>query len=265
MMFIALFGFGFVLFIWIAWPILLPIADRWWGGSETNSVMLGQFGDSFGGLTSLFTGLAFGLIALSLFIQNKQMKKLDEQINQQADHFEKMMDHLKKEDQWTRLKTKIEVLPNLCDEKEYEIKVLAAGYLPEDYDYDGFSRSPERLGMIESIIIGKISEAKRINDFDNERIQELENEISDLEGMQNELNKSDEESDKQLIAQFYMAGNVEPRIAIPNKKSEVARIENSIKSRGNKIDGFNRVLALIEEIRTYRSDLAGAYKSVQET
>jgi hypothetical protein len=263
MMFIALFGFGFVLFIWIAWPILLPIADRWWGGSEPNSVIFGQFGDSFGGLTSLFTGLAFGLIALSLFIQNKQMKKLDEQINQQADHFEKMMDHLKKEDQWTRLKTKIEVLPSLCGEKEYEIKVLATGYLPEDYDYDGFSMSPERLGMIESMIIGKISEAKRINDFDNERIQKLENEIADLKEKRSEMLKT-EEGHNQMVA-LFLDGKETPKVAIENKKSEVDRIENSIKSRDEQINRLNRVLALIEEIRIYRSDLAGAYKSVQET
>lgn len=56
-------GFGIFLFYWLHH-----------GGFPSNIDKAGQFGDSFGPLTSLFTGLAFGGLIVSLILQRRELQ-----------------------------------------------------------------------------------------------------------------------------------------------------------------------------------------------
>ncbi|MFW1924803.1 hypothetical protein [Acinetobacter ursingii] len=60
----------FVIFLWVIYPFLLILflgTDKAWSD-------LGTFGDTYGALNTLFSGLAFAVLILSLFLQRKELE-----------------------------------------------------------------------------------------------------------------------------------------------------------------------------------------------
>lgn len=59
----------FVIFIWMIYPFLLifTLGTKTWAD-------LGTFGDTYGALNTLFSGLAFAVLILSLFLQRKELE-----------------------------------------------------------------------------------------------------------------------------------------------------------------------------------------------
>lgn len=77
--------------------------------------ILGLFGDSFGALNTLFSGCAFAGVAITLFIQQEQIKLYreelkDSEINQQKqlDHFTKHADHLEQQAKLLKIQSDIQ-------------------------------------------------------------------------------------------------------------------------------------------------------------
>ncbi len=66
-----------ILLVYITWPI-----------SELSINKAGVFGDSFGVLTSLFSGLAFSGLIWTIFLQRNDLKIQQEQLQHQLDEME---------------------------------------------------------------------------------------------------------------------------------------------------------------------------------
>jgi hypothetical protein len=75
---------GFVLYV--SWPISFGNIDK-----------AGVFGDSFGLLTSLFSGLAFAGIIFTVFLQSKELKLQRDELRLTRQEFEKQNTTLKKQ------------------------------------------------------------------------------------------------------------------------------------------------------------------------
>lgn len=59
----------FVLLLWSIYPLALKLV---FSNKDWNS--LGPFGDTYGALNTLFSGLAFAVLILSLFLQRKELE-----------------------------------------------------------------------------------------------------------------------------------------------------------------------------------------------
>jgi len=248
-----------LLAVWAIWLFYMSYQIMSSGMAIIPVEWFGQIGDSFGFLTSLFTLLAFGLISYSLHIQNKQ-------IRQQSEHFEKTMEHLKQEDRWTRLKTKIEVLPNLCEQKEYEVQVMLEEINQRSMSAgNGFSMSSQKLDKLHADISGEISKnIASIKLFESSKSvseNELNEWLQHLEESQSTDKGREEWEIKQNVINA-MGGKNSSEI-IEGYKKDLLRKQSDIDQRRNAIDKLQTIISLIDEIRRYRSDLAEAYSSVQ--
>jgi len=72
--FLFLFGSFFVIMFWLYMPILQDslIYLITTSSKSTDFAFKGQFGDSYGTLNTLFSGLAFVAIAVTLYLQNEE-------------------------------------------------------------------------------------------------------------------------------------------------------------------------------------------------
>lgn len=88
-------GIGlFVILAVISWPFILYI---FLDSSEIASSERGQFGDMYGALTSLFSGLTLIFLVYTISQQNKLIKQQDDMIEQQHKDYQIAVDALKKQ------------------------------------------------------------------------------------------------------------------------------------------------------------------------
>lgn len=71
--------------LWMTWPI-----------TELSVNKSGVFGDSFGLLTALFSGLAFGGIIITILLQRDELKLQREELKLQREELEKTREELRK-------------------------------------------------------------------------------------------------------------------------------------------------------------------------
>lgn len=62
----------------------------WPSISKINVTIKGAYGDSFGPLTSLFTGLAFSGLIVTILLQKNELSLLSKELSDQREEFEKM-------------------------------------------------------------------------------------------------------------------------------------------------------------------------------
>jgi len=62
---------GVIFLVWLGWQWLLPLMWKIGLGDSGRLSDRGQFGDSYGGLNALFTGLAFAGVACTIYLQLK--------------------------------------------------------------------------------------------------------------------------------------------------------------------------------------------------
>jgi hypothetical protein len=77
-LFILFVGFGIVLLLWAAWPL---IARYWLGlpGLSTSLAHTAQLGDTFGAINTLFSGLALAALLYAAHLQRHEIKLLKEE------------------------------------------------------------------------------------------------------------------------------------------------------------------------------------------
>lgn len=82
----SLFLFLLIFLVWREYPSwvfdIFPILDQ-----EVEANNLGVFGDSFGALNTLFSGLAFSGIVISIFLQSRELAETRREIREQNDQF----------------------------------------------------------------------------------------------------------------------------------------------------------------------------------
>lgn len=71
--------------IWFAYPHVL----LWLFSPSATLVKLGPFGDLYGGLNTLFSGLALFGLGVNIYMQGVQIKKLEEKEQQNEDQLQK--------------------------------------------------------------------------------------------------------------------------------------------------------------------------------
>lgn len=87
---------GTIILVWATYPawignfFLIPSDEKLQG-------VLGTFGDSFGALNTLFSGLAFSGIIISIFLQSKELKETRGEIKAQGKQFELQTEALTKQ------------------------------------------------------------------------------------------------------------------------------------------------------------------------
>jgi hypothetical protein len=77
---------------WFAWPIVLPFLHTSTSEALTSLDAQGKYGDSYGALNTLFTGLAFVGVAGSIVLQIRESRKRDEEYKK--DGYESRFFHL---------------------------------------------------------------------------------------------------------------------------------------------------------------------------
>ncbi len=87
-------GFCAVLFVWSIYPFLMDymagpspitVSDGSPDPDVHRQAYLGAIGDSFGALNTLFSGLAFAGIIISIFLQSKELKETREEVKNQGE------------------------------------------------------------------------------------------------------------------------------------------------------------------------------------
>lgn len=178
---------------------------------------IGSVGDSFGILNSLFTGIALAGIITAIILQNKQLEI-------QSKELEKTTNHLEKEDEWNRVKLKMEVLPLLVSENYSKIKQLIN---TNDFEYLEDIEKAENRTKLLSDIEGKINETAiqiELNTDNYERIRQeaLQADTQFLNSL-NILKKHDrsKEENIDIADQIKKMGEFSDLIKaeIPNKQS----------------------------------------------
>lgn len=66
-----------IVLFWIGYPFILYFIDHFWPTLQlVNKIgTYGTFGDTYGALNTLFSGLAFGLLIISLFMQREELQE----------------------------------------------------------------------------------------------------------------------------------------------------------------------------------------------
>lgn len=67
-----------VVIVWISYPIIITSFDSPWPNQNWNT-NLAPFGDSFGALNALFSGLAFAAVTIALLLQKDGLRDTREQ------------------------------------------------------------------------------------------------------------------------------------------------------------------------------------------
>lgn len=112
-----------VILIWLTFPgwmnkvFLIPI-------DENTPGALGTFGDSFGVLNTLFSGLAFSGIIVSIFLQSKELKETRGEIKAQGAQFQLQTEALNKQ----VLESTFFQLLNLHNEITQSVSLEPSGY-----------------------------------------------------------------------------------------------------------------------------------------
>lgn len=84
-----------VILLWGSYPVWSYIYKDWFANTWLSE--MGVFGDSFGALNTLFSGLAFTGIIISIFLQSQELNETRKDINRQTKEFESQTDALKKQ------------------------------------------------------------------------------------------------------------------------------------------------------------------------
>ncbi len=153
-LFIAGILFLVIILIWIVYPIVLyasistPNQGKTWAGNIGD--VFGTYGDSFGALNTLFSGLAFCGVIYSVIMQTQELKLTREEFKGQREEFEKQNEILENqriitEQQQKILKEQHEELMrqnianqffSLMEERRQKIYQFNITVLnPEDYGY----------------------------------------------------------------------------------------------------------------------------------
>ncbi|MBY0446745.1 MAG: hypothetical protein K2Q15_16240 [Burkholderiales bacterium] len=121
----AIFG---VIIVWLLYPIALLLALKCGLIDKSTWESAGVFGDAFGALNTLFSGLALAGLAINIFIQNRQLRELERK--------EAMTSHQ------LRMQTKMSVLTALLTtyQAEAETYERIALSIKGDQEFDNISR-----------------------------------------------------------------------------------------------------------------------------
>lgn len=84
-----------VVLLWGFYPVWSYIYKDWFANTWLSE--MGVFGDSFGALNTLFSGLAFTGIIISIIIQSQELSETRKDINRQIREFESQTEVLKKQ------------------------------------------------------------------------------------------------------------------------------------------------------------------------
>lgn len=82
-----------IFLLWISYPLWSYLYKNAFYNTEFSE--MGVFGDSFGALNTLFSGLAFTGIIVSIFIQSEELKTTRKDIQDQVEQFKKQTEALK--------------------------------------------------------------------------------------------------------------------------------------------------------------------------
>ncbi len=77
---VAKYGWPFALVV-VLWYIALKATPCWYGAPNSSS----EFGDMFGAINALFSGLAFAGVLVALFMQREDLRNQDKEIKKQND------------------------------------------------------------------------------------------------------------------------------------------------------------------------------------
>jgi hypothetical protein len=124
---------------------------------------LGPFGDSYGVVNSLFTGLALAAIVSAIVIQTQQLKKQNESLELQRGQ-------LQQEEEWRRLQLQFDLLPNICRRAEFRLRHLCGDLIDIDKDFYG---SPEGIQRLLDQFDRRIDERAHIISMHKTTVDEL--------------------------------------------------------------------------------------------
>lgn len=129
----------------------------------------GQFGDTFGAISSLFTALGFGALLLTIWQQNHERKLREVEsekhldlLNKNAEAMTKSSEALTKQLQVMTISTKLAALPNLIDSTANELQTRYNEHLK---DFTLLRTKDMSVAMIERIILNAkatLSEADQV-------------------------------------------------------------------------------------------------------
>lgn len=204
-----------------------------------------KVGEAFGILSTLFTGLALAAIVVAIWIQTEQLRKQDEELALYKSEIERSALRFSKEEKLSLLKLKMEVVPQICKRREYELRQILDWEISEH-----LSESPSAIMALTDRLAERqrvlIQQRSMIIDFKDEASTEKEREEARIRQL------SDEE--KKELLEAIQNGTHKPK-ALKNPKDydhQLVKLESELQ---------NLLVAdkLLQEIRRLQRDLDATY------
>lgn len=153
-------GLGLAVGAIVATEILYFGLIRWY---QPEIQKTGQFGDTFGGLTALFTGLAFAGALYAIWEQNKDAERRDERyaeqikvLTEQARHSSEMTKALYRQLKVSTIAARLNVLPSLIEQEVLHMSAHHATQL------QAVGLPPRVDGATDEAIAGALKKVDRI-------------------------------------------------------------------------------------------------------
>ncbi|NEX22571.1 hypothetical protein G3480_20055 [Thiorhodococcus mannitoliphagus] len=238
----------FVLAVWAIVPIAIyfsPILGII--GSLTEIAKdTGALGDTYGVINSLFTGLALAAIVFAIFIQIDQLKSQEQNLDLYRKEVERTLSHMEDVERWTRVRSKLDVLPDLLRRNEFQLRKL----IGQEIEIPDILSAPyDELIAIADLLDVQV---KKWTDAEMHR-KEAEKHIAELEAESNDEALSREEAE--TLMRNLAGGNTNW-----HKLQELKMREQSLAESGRR---YVRAREILSEIIDFLEDLDNAYRQAR--
>ncbi|RKT37860.1 hypothetical protein [Thiocapsa rosea] len=235
-----------VLLFWIS----LPFAIQFLSESDALAIAkvmakAGPIGDAYGVLNSLFTGLALAALVYAILIQSAQLKKQEDNLDLYKMEVEKTLAHLEKEDDWNRLKIKMDVLPHLCQRVEVHLR----GAFGDEQVPEGFWRSENQISRLSADVESKLNILTINIKTQEESIAKLKQKIKQIDPSIAEL------TTEELIAEFG-AG----RLVFRQEETSLGDEEERLIGMKKEKESLLVSQSAVDQLKIYDRDLEEAYQ-----
>ncbi|MBP7670663.1 hypothetical protein KA119_00005 [Candidatus Gracilibacteria bacterium] len=155
--FLPLLIFSCVIILWITYPTILPYLSKTISLEEN-----GQYGDMFGGLNALFSGLAFGGLIYTIYLQTKELELQRTEIKLQREELAKSAKALSEQAAVMKEQQRMDIERE--KKRKYRIK-------PDFFwNYEG-TLNDSSTGSRRLFLLNGIYDSNECKDFDIKHIQ----------------------------------------------------------------------------------------------
>ena len=149
--------FAGILSIWIAYPFIISLPALTEYFPRTGWAARGVVGDSFGALNTLFSGLALTGVALNIYIQTKQLEKLEQEQERNTGLLKEQITALKLTAQLNYYNDEIQRLQDVIKNFSHGYQLTHEGAIAHQNLLSQFDKvREERKKVLEQLVVAEV-------------------------------------------------------------------------------------------------------------